>query len=70
MAEVAAPAVIQAQGGVRSAGAGVRAAWGSFLPNLSTSATYGTSTSEQPSRVDPISGEVLGGQGRRQEGQA
>jgi outer membrane protein TolC len=61
MAEAAAPAVIQAQGGVRSAGAQVRAAWGSFLPNVSTSASYGTSTSEQPSRVDPISGEVLGG---------
>ena len=53
-----APNVVQAAGSVRSAGAGVRAAWGSFLPDLRGSATYGTSFSEGPSRTDPITGQA------------
>ena len=61
MAEVAAPAVVQARGNVRAAGAGVRAAWGNFLPDISTSAGYGKSSSDGPSRTDPITGEVISG---------
>jgi outer membrane protein len=61
LSEENAPTVVQAQGGVRTAGAQLRAAWGGFLPNVTGRASYGTSTSEQPSRVDPISGEILGG---------
>src|SRR5687768_18189828 len=61
MAEVAAPAVVQARGNVRAAGAGVRAAWGGFLPDISTSAGYGKSSSDGPSRTDPITGEVISG---------
>ncbi len=61
LAEAAAPAVVQAQGGVRTAGAQVRAAWGGFLPSLSGTANYGTSTSDGPSRSDPITGEILSG---------
>lgn len=61
LAAKAAPAVVQALGSVRSTGAGVRAAWGTYLPRISSSATYGKSTSEGPSRTDPITGEVLSG---------
>jgi outer membrane protein TolC len=61
LAERNAPNVVQAQGGVRSAGAGMRAAWGEFLPNLNSSANYGTSFSAGPSRTDPITGEVISG---------
>ena len=61
LAEQNAPQVVQARGAVRSAGAGVRAAWGSFLPTLSSSANYGTSFSDGPSRTDPITGEVIPG---------
>lgn len=57
----AAPTVVQALGNVRATGAGVRAAWGQFLPRLSTSASYGTSSSGGPSRTDPITGEVISG---------
>ncbi len=55
------PAVIQARGGVRSAEAGVRSAWGAFLPSLYGTASGGSSFSEGPSRTDPITGEVLTG---------
>ncbi|HEU5218365.1 MAG TPA: TolC family protein, partial [Gemmatimonadales bacterium] len=61
LAEKAAPTVVQAQGNVRSAGAAVRSAWGSFIPSLSTNAGYGSSFSDGPSRLDPISGEVIPG---------
>lgn len=61
MAEQAAPAVVQARGNVRSAGAGVRAAWGGFLPDIGTNASYGKSSSDGPSRTDPITGEVITG---------
>lgn len=55
------PTVVQAQGGVRSSGAAVRAAWGGFLPDIRGSASYGTSFSEGPSRTDPITGQVISG---------
>ena len=61
MAEQAAPAVVQARGTVRSAGAGVRAAWGNFLPDINASTSYGKSSSDGPSRTDPITGEIISG---------
>jgi outer membrane protein len=61
LAAKAAPSVVQALGTVRSTGAGVRAAWGEFLPRLSTSANYGSSFSEGPARIDPITNEVISG---------
>jgi outer membrane protein len=61
LAEQNAPAVVTARGNVRSSGAGVRAAWGSFLPTLSTSGGYNISTSDGPSRTDPLTGEIISG---------
>ncbi len=55
------PQVIQATGSVRTARANVLQARGNFLPNLSASAGRGTSFSEGPSRVDPVTGEVISG---------
>ncbi len=55
------PTVVQATGAVRSANANVLQAKGSFLPNLSASAGRGTNFSEGPSRVDPVTGEVISG---------
>ena len=55
------PNVIQAQGNVRSAGAGVRSAWGSFLPAISGGASGGNSFFAGPSRIDPITNEVVSG---------
>ena len=61
LAEQAAPAVVQARGNVRASGAAVRASWGNFLPDVSTSASYGKSSSDGPSRTDPITGEIISG---------
>jgi outer membrane protein len=55
------PAVVQAEGTARTAGASVRTAWGEFLPRVSGGASYGKSFSALPSRTDPITGEVIGG---------
>lgn len=60
-AERNAPNVVQAMGNARAAGAGVRAAWGEFLPRVSSNASYGSSFSEIPSRTDPITGQVISG---------
>jgi outer membrane protein len=61
LAEQHAPTVVTARGNVRSTGAGVRTAWGSFLPSVSTNASYGASSSDGPSRTDPITGEIISG---------
>jgi outer membrane protein len=55
------PLVVQAEGATRTADASVRVAWGSFLPSLSTGASYGKSFSALPSRTDPLTGEVISG---------
>ncbi len=55
------PAVVQAEGTTRSADAAVRVAWGSFLPQLTTGASYGKSFSALPSRIDPLTNEVITG---------
>ena len=55
------PLVVQAEGRTRTADASVRVAWGSFLPSISTGASYGKSFSALSSRTDPITGEVITG---------
>src|SRR5438094_2321074 len=46
------PAMVQARGATRNAGAGERSAWGAFLPTVSTSASASRSNQE---RFDPNS---------------
>lgn len=55
------PQVIQAVGAVRNANANQLQVKGNFLPSLSGTASRGTSFSEGPSRVDPVTGEVISG---------
>jgi outer membrane protein len=55
------PAVVQAEGSARLAGASVRSTWGEFLPRIGSTATYGKSFSSLPSRTDPLTGEVISG---------
>ena len=55
------PAVVEAQGNVRSTGVGVRSAKGQYLPSLFGNASGGSSFSDGPARTDPITGEVLPG---------
>lgn len=61
LAQNNAPLVIQAQGNARAAGAGVRSAWGEYLPRLSANSSYGRSFSEGPARIDPITQQVISG---------
>jgi outer membrane protein TolC len=60
-AELVDPQVIQAMGTVRNSGASVRAAYGTYLPSLQTSANFSNNFSEGESRVDPITGELISG---------
>jgi len=55
------PTVVQARGGVRTAGAGVLAAKGAFLPNLTANASGSRSISEGASFTDPLTGETISG---------
>lgn len=55
------PAVVQAHGGVRTAGAGVLAAKGAFLPDLSATASGSRTISDGSSFVDPATGETISG---------
>lgn len=52
------PAVIQAVGDIRTAGAGTRAAWGEFLPSVSAGAVGGRSFSAFQ-RTDPRTGQLV-----------
>jgi outer membrane protein len=61
LAQRNAPLVVQAQGNARAAGAGIRSAWGEFLPRLSATSSYGRSFSEGPARIDPITQQVISG---------
>lgn len=60
------PAVVQAQGTLRTAGIGVSAAKSSYLPSLSGNASGGSSFSEGPARTDPITGQVIAGDTKSQ----
>lgn len=55
------PMVVQASGGVRSAGAGVLAAKGAFLPDLTANASGSRTISDGSSFVDPSTGETVSG---------
>jgi outer membrane protein len=59
LAERNAPAVIHAQGQVRTTSASVRAAYGSFLPNVSLSAATNRQLPEQPGRTQVVNGQVV-----------
>src|SRR3989442_3755685 len=50
------PAVIQARGDVRNASAGERAAWGAFLPTITTSSSAARSN---VGRIDQVTGPAL-----------
>jgi outer membrane protein TolC len=55
------PGVIQATAAVRTAGATRRSAWGAFLPTLSASSSASDFFSEGTGRIDPITGQLTGG---------
>jgi outer membrane protein len=60
------PNVIQAQGNLRSAGSGVRAAKSQYLPSLNVGSNGGSSYSEGPDRFDPITNQLVSGNTRSQ----
>jgi outer membrane protein len=55
------PDVIRATANVRTAGASRRSAWGAFLPTVSASSSASDFFSEGTSRIDPITGQLTGG---------
>jgi outer membrane protein len=55
------PLVVRAAGDIETAVAQRRSAWGSYLPTLSASSSASTFASEGPSRVDPVTGQLLSG---------
>jgi outer membrane protein len=61
MARQAQPAVVQARSSVRNAEAQVRSAKGAYLPSLTASSSGGTSFSAGPSRINPVTNEVISG---------
>jgi len=61
-AQAAQPSVVSAQGAVDRAEAQYRTTWGSYIPSVNLSSSYGTSYSNGPSRVNQITGEVISGE--------
>jgi outer membrane protein TolC len=55
------PDVVRAAGDIQTAAAQRRSAWGSYLPTLSATSSASTFASEGPSRVDPVTGQLLSG---------
>ncbi len=55
------PTVVRAGGDVETAAAQRRNAWAAYLPNLTASSSVGEFFSEGPSRIDPVTGQVLNG---------
>jgi outer membrane protein len=55
------PLVVRASADITTAAAQRRSAWGSYLPTLSASSSANTFSSEGPSRVDPVTGQLLSG---------
>ncbi|MFL5404214.1 MAG: TolC family protein [Gemmatimonadales bacterium] len=61
LSERSQPDVVRATADVRTAGAQVRSAWGSYLPTLSASSSASSFFSEGTSRIDPITGQLTSG---------
>jgi outer membrane protein TolC len=55
------PDVVRAAAQVRTAGASRKSAWGAFLPTLSASSSASDFFSEGAVRVDPVTGQLTGG---------
>jgi outer membrane protein len=55
------PLMVRAAGEVETAVAQRRSAWGAYLPSLSANSSASTFSSEGPSRVDPVTGQVVSG---------
>lgn len=60
-AERVQPAMIRATADLRTAGARRRSALGAYLPRLSASSSASSFFSAGPSRIDPVTGELTGG---------
>jgi outer membrane protein len=61
LAKVTQPGVVQARSTVRNADAQVRSAKGAYLPSISANSSGGTSFSAGPSRINPVTNEVISG---------
>jgi outer membrane protein TolC len=61
LSEQAQPAVVRAVGAVTTAAAQRRSAWGSYLPSVTAGSSASDFYSEGPSRVDPVTGQVISG---------
>jgi outer membrane protein len=61
LSERAQPAVVRAVGAVTTAAAQRRSAWGSYLPSVTAGSSASDFYSEGPSRVDPVTGQVING---------
>jgi outer membrane protein TolC len=61
LAERVQPFVVRAAGDIQTAAARRRSAWGSYLPSLSAGSSANTFYSEGPSRVDPVTGQLISG---------
>jgi outer membrane protein len=61
LSEKVQPTVVRAKADVLTAGAQVRNSWGAYLPTLSASSSASDFFSEGTSRVDPVTGELTGG---------
>ena len=55
------PLVVRAAGDVETAAAQRRSVWGAYLPSLTASSSASSFFSEGPSRIDPVTGQVLSG---------
>jgi outer membrane protein TolC len=61
LAERIQPDVVRAAGNVRTAGSQIRSAWGAFLPTVTASSSASSFFSEGTSRIDPVTGQLTGG---------
>jgi outer membrane protein TolC len=55
------PLVVRAAGDMETAAAQRRSVWGAYLPSLTASSSASSFFSEGPSRIDPVTGQVLSG---------
>jgi outer membrane protein len=55
------PLVVRAAGDVETAAAQRRSVWGAYLPSITATSSASSFFSEGPSRIDPVTGQVLTG---------